>query len=72
MPHPLVVRTATYILIAIALAAAPAGAAERLDAKIWRRAKTYDMRALQKLEPLPLRQIVGVRFSITATLPFGI
>jgi len=64
MPHPLVVRTATYILIAIALAAAPpAGAAERLDAKTWRRVKTYDMRALQKLDPLPLRQIVGVRFN---------
>src|SRR4051812_40131189 len=35
----------------------------RFDAKTWRRVKTYDMQALKALEPLPMRQIVGVRFN---------
>lgn len=35
----------------------------RFDAKTWRRVKIYDMPQLKALEPLPLRQIVGVRFN---------
>ena len=35
----------------------------RFDAATWRRVKTYDMQELQKLDPLPLRQVVGVRFN---------
>jgi len=56
----------TILRLALLLAlvfGSSAAAAERVDAKVWRRVKTYDMRALQKLEPLPLRQIVGVRFN---------
>lgn len=37
-------------------------AAEKIDAKTWRGVKVYDMAALEKLEPLPMRRIVGVRF----------
>ncbi|MFN2508276.1 MAG: hypothetical protein ABR589_05840 [Chthoniobacterales bacterium] len=37
--------------------------AERFPAATWRRVKTYDMSELQKMEPLPMRKIVGVRFN---------
>ena len=37
-------------------------AAERYEAKSWRRVKTHEMSALEKIDPLPMRQIVGVRF----------
>lgn len=36
---------------------------QSFNAATWRRVKTYDMQALQQLDPLPLRQIVGVRFN---------
>jgi hypothetical protein len=52
----------TLLLVLLAIAATPARAVERYEAKSWRRVKTYDMAALQKIDPLPLRQIVGVRF----------
>jgi len=35
----------------------------RFAAGAWRRVKTYDMQALQRVDPLPLRQVVGVRFN---------
>ena len=44
------------------LAISSVSAAERIDAKTWRRVKTYDMPTLQKMEPLPMRMVVGVRF----------
>ncbi len=37
--------------------------AEKLPATVWRKVKTYDMAALQRAEPLPMRQIVAVRFN---------
>ena len=46
----------------LTLAASPAGATERFEAKSWGRVKTYDMAALERKEP-PMRQIVGVRFN---------
>lgn len=52
--------TARCLLVLIALLPCTA-LAERYQAKSWRRVKTYDMAALQKIDPLPLRQIVGVR-----------
>ena len=55
-------RFALFLLFALFSASSVFGA-ERVRAKAWRRVKTYDMSALQKIEPLPLRQIVGVRFS---------
>ena len=55
-----IVRLVTALAL---LGGSTAAAAEQIDAKTWRRVKTYDMRALQKLEPLPMRQIVGVRFN---------
>jgi hypothetical protein len=44
------------------LAASSISAAERIDAKTWRRVKTYDMPTLKQMEPLPMRMVVGVRF----------
>ena len=44
-----------------------ARAAERYDAKTWRRVKTHDMAALEKIDPLPMRQVVGVRFNYRAS-----
>jgi hypothetical protein len=57
-----------FILLAAFIAALPAtsSAIERFEAKSWRRVKTHDMAALQKIDPLPLRQIVGVRFGYRA------
>ena len=43
-----------------------ASAAPGKDAHAWRNVKTYDMVALQKIEPLPLRQKIGIRFSYRA------
>ncbi|CAN5261938.1 hypothetical protein BH20VER2_BH20VER2_08150 [soil metagenome] len=37
-------------------------AAQRIPAQAWRGVQVYDMRELQKLEPLPIRRFVGVRF----------
>jgi hypothetical protein len=56
--------TARLALLAglLTVSISTATAAERYEAKSWRRVKTYDMAALQKIDPLPLRQIVGVRF----------
>ena len=53
---------ATILLLAC-LAPSPAFAAQRIKAKAWRAVKTYDMPTLQKVEPLPLRQVVGLRFN---------
>ena len=50
-------------LVLSLLAVCSASAAERVDAKTWRRVKTYDMPTLQKMEPLPMRMIVGVQFN---------
>ncbi len=62
-------KTSAIVLLAALLAACPATApaAERYEAKSWRRVKTHDMAALQKIDPLPLRQIVGVRFGYRDT-----
>ena len=54
-------RALLLLLFAIPLSRT-ASAVERYEAKSWRRVKTYDMAALQKIDPLPMRQIVGVRF----------
>lgn len=57
-------RRAACLLAILTVAVTPAAdAAERFSAKTWRQVKTYDMQALQQLEPLPLRRIVGVRFN---------
>ncbi len=63
MPSPMakIVRLLAAAAL-LAASASPAGAVERYEAKSWRRVKTHDMSALQKIDPLPLRQIVGVRF----------
>ena len=56
-----ILRLASVLAVfATILRSAPA--AERYEAKSWHRVKTYDMAALQKIDPLPMRQIVGVRF----------
>lgn len=49
-------------LALLAVISATTHAAERYEAKSWGRVKTYDMATLEKIDPLPLRQIVGVRF----------
>ena len=54
------------LLTLVILSADTARAAERYDAKSWRRVKTHDMAALEKVDPLPLRQVVGVRFNYRA------
>lgn len=51
------------IALLLMLGISTAGASERFDMKTWRRVKTHEMTALQKMEPLPLRRIVGVRFN---------
>lgn len=51
------------LLLLLILSAAHARAAERYDAKSWRRVKTHDMATLEKIDPLPLRQVVGVRIN---------
>ena len=51
------------LLLLVLVSASSAEAAERISAKAWGKVGTYDMRALQQLEPLPMRQIVGVRFN---------
>ena len=56
-----IVRIALLLLLVVATTRT-ACAAERYEAKSWGRVKTYDMAALQKIDPLPMRQIVGVRF----------
>ena len=56
-------RIACLALFFALLSGSIAAAAEPINARTWRRVKTYDMRALQQLEPLPMRQIVGVRFN---------
>ena len=38
-------------------------AAGRVNARAWRAVKTYDMTALQKIDPPPLRQLIGLRFN---------
>ena len=53
---------ATVLLLAV-VAPSTASAAQRIKAKAWRAVKTYDMQTLQKVEPLPLRQVVGLRFN---------
>jgi hypothetical protein len=50
------------LLIAICAFASNAFATERFTPAQWRRVKVYDMEALKTLDPLPLRQYVGVRF----------
>lgn len=56
-------RIAPLALFFTLLIAESAVAAERVPARVWRRVKTYDMPTLQKIEPLPMRHIVGVRFN---------
>ena len=41
-------------------------AADRIPAQAWRHVKTYDMQSLQKVDPLPMRQVVGVQFNFRA------
>jgi hypothetical protein len=53
---------ASVLLLAF-LAPSSGSAAQRIKAKAWRAVKTYDMQTLQKVEPLPLRQVVGLRFN---------
>jgi hypothetical protein len=48
------------------LCAADSLAADRVPAKAWRQVKTYDMQSLQKIDPLPMRQVIGVRFNYRA------
>lgn len=60
------VRSLLLLTLVFLSAAATSSAAERYDAKSWRRVKTHDMAALQKVDPLPLRQVVGVRFNYRA------
>ena len=50
------------LLLALVAFTGTARAAERYDAKTWRRVKTHDMATLEKIDPLPMRQVVGVRF----------
>ena len=57
----------TLLVAFLAIAASTSSAAERYTAKTWRRVKTYDMAALEKIDPLPMRQVVGVRFNYRAT-----
>jgi hypothetical protein len=60
-------RTLRFLLLlTLILGVASARAAERYDAKSWRRVKTHDMATLEKIDPLPLRQVVGVRFNYRA------
>ena len=51
------------LLLTFFLGVSSTFAAERYDAKTWRRVKTHDMAALAKIDPMPLRQVVGVRFN---------
>ncbi|HEX8280048.1 MAG TPA: hypothetical protein VF551_01615 [Chthoniobacterales bacterium] len=54
----------TLVILLLAFASTSAAvAAERVDARTWRRVKTYDMQTLQKVDPLPRGRIVGVRFN---------
>jgi hypothetical protein len=48
------------------LVAVTSSAADRIPAEAWRRVRTYDMQSLQKVDPLPMRQVVGVRFNYRA------
>ena len=52
-----------HVALLLTLLIATSNAAERYDRKTWRRVKTYDMAALQKVDPMPLRQVVGIRFN---------
>jgi hypothetical protein len=55
-------KAAPLALLLTLLALSSLSGAERIDAKTWQRVKTYDMPTLKKMEPLPMRMIVGVRF----------
>ena len=61
----LMAKTLRLLLLVTAFLAplGTAAAAERYDAKTWRRVKTHEMAALAKIDPLPLRQVVGVRLN---------
>jgi hypothetical protein len=60
----MIARFAFATILVVALLAPPsASAAQRIKAKAWRAVKTYDMQTLQKVEPLPLRQVVALRFN---------
>ena len=59
------IRIALLVLL-VAAGSRTACAVERFHAKSWGRVKTHDMAALQKIDPLPMRQIVGVRFGYRA------
>ena len=57
-------RTLRFLLfLTLFLGVSSAIAAERYDTQTWRRVKTHNMSALEKIDPLPLRQVVGVRFN---------
>jgi hypothetical protein len=56
-------RVLLLVLLLAFMTAAQAPAAQKINAKTWRAVKTYDMATLQKLEPLPLRQVIGLRFN---------
>ena len=57
-------RPGAILALALTVATiASAFAAERVPARKWRKVKTYDMQTLQKMEPIRMRRIVGVRFS---------
>lgn len=51
------------LLLTLFVGVSSALGTERYDAKTWRRVKTHNMSALEKIDPLPLRQVVGVRFN---------
>ena len=59
-------RVLLLVSVATFLSATAVPAAQRINAKAWRAVKTYDMPALQKAEPLPLRQVIGLRFNYRA------
>ena len=57
-------KRVSLLIFVLALASvSSADSAERVASKAWRKVKTYDMQTLQKMEPLPMRKIVGVRFN---------
>ena len=59
-------RVSVVVFAVLAWLISSAPAAPKMDARAWRAVKTYDMVALQKIEPLPLRQKIGVRFNYRA------
>lgn len=55
-------RILAFAFVVLLGIASRANAAERFTRAQWRRVKVYDMEGLKALDPLPLRQYVGIRF----------